>query len=922
MNPNPNRSGRSSLLVVVVVLLALLLGIALWIRSAAREIPVSAPLPKAGVASPAGESISVDAPSGLERSAEQVAASADAAKKSEPESGGSGTLRVHVLDEKTHAPIAELGLLVYRERGGDKDLAQGKTDKDGRAEFHDVEANTILVRTERKPPYAESTGGVWLTNGATKELELLVGPGSALTGRVVDDLGKPVAGAGIYLNLSSYGSEPPEPDTRSGPDGRFRFESVALRPRAVWIVDGEIRPERWDGAQLTLMLDNVWASSWPRPVPGKDIDAGDIVLARATTFAGHVLDARDCPVAGALVSLRMGREYARSDSAQARSRWPELVHGPADPEFRLLSRETLTDAAGTFEFRADPDPSMIVVWTRSDQVQHFFKEGGKPGERKEGLELKLKGLTTLELELVDGAGAPAKIPAAFMTLAGLDLPWRTGALSRGKGVSVIARGSDLAEARGEAAARDPDGLWRIQLNIDPASIGELTLAASGYEPITERSTSGFTAVVRRKLVLQECPCFHVRLVPKDPAAKLLDAPGGTLQIHICMADPAQHTGTTLTCCGLGVRWNGEWRGEPLDLLLPVRRKEAFWIYARAQDADPEQWYRYTDVASLGPFEPGTQEHELVLDPAAFVRPAREERKAPEASTAADEADATLRGRVVDAKTGQGISKAGLEFVEAGHSDPFARQFWRDAGTDGGLADVKLPSGRWDISIQKPGYKPAKILDREVRAGETLDLGTIALEPYPVHRGRLLLADGSPPKRAALTVIETGSATSEGVGTVQAEPDGTFRMFGELPPRFLLQALVTALSDGRGAEVQRFVLEPWPDDEVKELHLVPSRRVIVTLAGIDAEQAVLRPELCPAPGEATSTCDHRAVVGEEHQALERGMEIDSSALGQRYLFLLAPGRYQLYGSNLMHALPWTEFEVTPGDTDIELTIPAH
>jgi hypothetical protein len=37
---------------------------------------------------------------------------------------------------------------------------------------------------------------------------------------------------------------------------------------------------------------------------------------------------------------------------------------------------------------------------------------------------------------------------------------------------------------------------------------------------------------------------------------------------------------------------------------------------------------------------------------------------------------------------------------------------------------------------------------------------------------------------------------------------------------------------------------------------------------------------------------------------------------------APGRYQIFGSNLMHSLPWTEIEVAAGEGDIELTVGAR
>src|SRR4030095_15434439 len=156
----------------IALLLALLLaagGALLWItlrRGSTRETE-RADIPRVELPGEASSRLSAEDLKLEARSAEP----GDAAAKNSPNASarsGTGTLRVRVIDEQTHAPVPKLGLHVYRERGGDKDLADGTTDAQGRAAVRDLEANTILVRTQRKPPYAESTGGAWLVAGATK----------------------------------------------------------------------------------------------------------------------------------------------------------------------------------------------------------------------------------------------------------------------------------------------------------------------------------------------------------------------------------------------------------------------------------------------------------------------------------------------------------------------------------------------------------------------------------------------------------------------------------------------------------------------------------------------------------------------------------------------------------------------------------
>jgi hypothetical protein len=811
---------------------------------------------------------------------------------------GTGTLRLRVLDEKTRAPVPDLNFIAYRERGGRKGLGNAKTDARGCAELREVEANTVVVRTERRPPYAEGTGAVWIEPGSTKDLELLLGPGGAFVGRVIDDLGQPIEGAEIRV---AHEDKAPEPDSRSGPDGRFRVDCLASRPQSVWIVDGALRPESWEPTWVDASLGPTRAGKSAIPVPGQDLDVGDLVLPRGTTYSGRLFDASDRLVDGALI----GYQFRTS--------------GPADPDFVLAPGEVLTSGGGRFELSGVPVLLRLVAWTREGLHQEFPVPLGEAGGRVDGLELHLRPELTLELEFVDEKGAPATIPAAVQFDHSASTPWGIDRLRDGELASAIARSSDGARERAACKACDADGKWRLRLAIDPAKVGELKILAAGYASIVEHSDGGFPALVARRIVLEKYPIFHVRLVPKDPDAKLLPAPGVGVGVQICMADPAHHAKANGQCCGLGSSIAVQWRGEPVEVLLPVRRKAEFWIYARG----PRPSAGTCDYSSIGPFAPGDQELVLTLDTALLPPPGEAvARNPPAPSSPGEKHVANVTGHVVDARTGQVLARATASFAEVVAQGEPPRTADVHADERGELHGEGVPPGRWNVSVSSVGYKNLALGERTALDNETLDLGALALEPYPVHRLRVHGPTGKSLDRVWVGMIVRDPGIDGGNRGAVPDPDGTFRFYGDLPPNFVLQVLTPEMYQGRGAAVERFVLQPWPEDEIKELRMVPARKVVVTIAGLEPDESALTPFVCPAPGEPTSTCDHHAPVPRIHESLARGFDIDSSSQGQRYAFLLGPGRFQVYGSNLMHELPWTEFEVTPGDTDLELTIPAH
>ena len=256
-------------------------------------------------------------------------------------------------------------------------------------------------------------------------------PKLAASGVVVDEAGRPVAGAalkatfqpGARMRLSPavYGSGG---FTRSGPSGRFRLPSLAAATAY------ELKVTRTGFAPARLEL--------PAREPGQPAPELRIVLKTGRGVFGLVVDAGRRPVAGARVSM----VAARSDDFMAR------IRAARDPE---PPPGGTTDAAGRFEVRNLPAGSY-------------------------DLQVRARGF-------------------ARLTVPGLGVPEGTGSTDLGTvvmapGLAVLGMVADAqgrpvegAEVRARAATRDP---MDLPMNRDPGPADTVT-AADGSFALEDRS---------------------------------------------------------------------------------------------------------------------------------------------------------------------------------------------------------------------------------------------------------------------------------------------------------------------------------------------------------------------------------------------------------------------------------------------------
>lgn len=854
--------------------------------------------------------------------------------QADPSSSASGVLRLRFVSALDRSPVPDLPFAVFRERGGYRLFGRGRSDARGEAELGGLEENVILVETERHPPFARKTAALWLPAGKSRSLDVELDAGARVTGRIVDDEGRPMRDAEIVdaADLGGrHGNDEILLDTSrvaatSGADGRFVVDHASSAPTAVWIVDGEQRPERWVPARFAARKDGHAEPFQADVKPLESKDVGDVVLARAATYRGRVLDVDGLAVEGALVSLRMERRFTRRFAPSDRKTAFRIA--PGQPGFQVLASETLTDPAGRFELKGRPEFSGAAVWTSDGRIQLFDLPPTPPGDVEDGIELRLKPSTLLEVEFLDSRGERIRGPGPAVREPRLSVAWTRGLPGMAMGPAVMEVRLADGSKRGINSVCDADGLFRFEIDAPPSDLVSMRLALSGYEPVEDSLAAGARAQTRLSYTLREIPAFHLRLLPKHAARD--EGRPLALQIQICLAAPARRATPspedhTLRCCGRGAFTWFDWSGEERTFVLPAIERAPYWVYLRSPRPRPDRAWpplRIDDVAAFGPFEPGADVRDLEADleelrAAIGSSTAEEEKQPPPKIEPGEELPAGFVSlQLVDAKTGEDVGGAWVEASAVG-SEPGKRashSLW--PGASGRVERKKVPAGRWTIDVHADRYRAPPALEQIVVEGGHTDLGVIEMEPLPVLRGRLVNADGSHASSNTWLSFST-EAGLDARATLQDSTDaeGRFEFLGELGARGWLH-VVEWSDDSRGQPrgVQRIALEPWPPGEERTVTLALWQTVEVRVSGpaVLLPESTLHLDACPAPGEQGWSCDHRLppVVG--HGAMAEARERDPEAGVRVFHLRLAPGRYQIFGWSLLHDVPAIDVDVQVRD----------
>lgn len=736
---------------------------------------------------------------------------------------GGRFLIVTAVDEATGDPIPGLGLQAFREQGGKSLLGEAITDDDGRAVFDELDRDLVLVESGRRPPYAPTLGAAWVPVGERGALELRVGRGGRVVGRIVDDLGAPLDGATIHLSRTSSGrrfggsgGHDDEVVATTDVDGRFAVDAVHSRPLGVWLVDGEPRPERWDEVGVFARFRGVRTRTLAHVAAGQEVDLGDLTVGRAMRYVGRVIDHDGAAVAGAAVA---------SDRHSM-----ELRFRRAPPENPVFA--TTTDADGRFEVWGLQSRTFRVL--APDGRREYF-EGPELdwGETSEPLTFQLHPATRIRLQLLSDGQRWTQPDSA---------PWRE------RVPAVLVDDGEL-----EAYAIEDGDHFAVAWPVAPENVHAFRIGVEGHRPVRHEFLAPPRTDELVVVELEPWPVLRLEVLPPnvrehEPWASDPDH-RSPVHLRACLARAER---ARERCCGLGSSATFGLGAEPGVLELTVRTSEPYWIHATGRGIerplpgdlaeapgdgrlDALRGLGYGqgtgDVvpASFGPFVPGPDAHPIRLDVdvSAFAAEVADGTEEPPPPSSPD--DLVPRGRITvelaDARTGDAVRGYGR--VEVEDEDGDVRRF-TDHGTE--LA-LRPPPGRWTVEVGASGYEPRSLVGTSV-PGTTTSLGVVALEPRPAWRARLAPGDawrGSLRIRLWSAGDDDWSRWVHGVGGL----DEPWLAGHDLPPTVLVQ--VSSWSPPRA---QRVRIERWSPDETREIPLEPWRDVAFDVAGLAPQHAEL------------------------------------------------------------------------------------
>jgi protocatechuate 3,4-dioxygenase beta subunit len=247
---------------------------------------------------------------------------------------------------------------------------------------------TMFANWER----AELAGGTSVPTEYTFRLEPAVSAG----GRILDEQGKPVAGARVQVRLPNV-LKPPKSD------GRVRYDPWLAQGNDAVTTDAEGRwrietvPDQ-PGVQLALLVshpDYVVVDGWTRPAAGADIETAKMLEGTATLtlkpgviVRGRVTDPDGKPIKDALV-----------------------VHGD-QAYFGFLTSTFVTDKDGRFRLPALPPGRRSLTVIAAGWAPQMRKLDFAPDLPAQ--EFRLQAGKLVRLVVVDGEGRA--IPDAEVTL--------------------------------------------------------------------------------------------------------------------------------------------------------------------------------------------------------------------------------------------------------------------------------------------------------------------------------------------------------------------------------------------------------------------------------------------------------------------------------------------------------------------------
>lgn len=394
-----------------------------------------------------------------------------------------------------------------------------RTDAEGRFEIEDSPSGSLVVHASHAAhaPASAELGG--LGPGRRKEgVRVELGDTGALSGRVVDEKGTPVAGAAMtWIRDERMRWREGEVTATADGEGRFRFPHLPVGKGLVRAMTSSA-----DGAAEASIT------------AGGEVSA-DVTVIGEPVFSGVVVDRADQPVSGATVSVGFGWDDENED---------------AGPLARVQRRggetwESVTDAQGRFAVHAPARGEVTLsAWT---PVASGRVTGVSPGDPP--VQIRVEAMGVARIRLVGDDGQTYRGNARVHVRHRLE-----GGTAR--------RSWDIRDGSGETTFTAEPGEWRFRVQID----GEELDGDSGGG-----GDEGALSAERRETVVTVAaapPETRVTLRVRAPAQAL-----GTVRGRIVGPDGAAVPGARISLLNESRDWGGA-RGARLDWRAAVRSDAA------------------------------------------------------------------------------------------------------------------------------------------------------------------------------------------------------------------------------------------------------------------------------------------------------------------------------------------------------------
>ncbi len=212
-------------------------------------------------------------------------------------------LRGSVVNEEA-GPVegARIVLLTQHAAHGDRlrPLATSVSDRLGAFTFAAVPAGSHRLAVQAAGYLAWSQSLTVDAESPPNPVEVRLERGASLSGRILSERGQPIEGAKVSLKDEGPMLGLPPPGTISDAEGVYRLEGLPVGPQQVQVQHPDYLPER-----RQLQLDETGTTR-------------DFTLRSGAGLAGQVVDDRNEPVAGAMVSL-----VAEENPVAVEPRWTD-----------------------------------------------------------------------------------------------------------------------------------------------------------------------------------------------------------------------------------------------------------------------------------------------------------------------------------------------------------------------------------------------------------------------------------------------------------------------------------------------------------------------------------------------------------------------------------------------------------------------